>query len=159
MDIRFPTGISEFELYKISSNAISEYNLDSVNSDEFLIRSFNKLAYIVGVTVDKEFNEGVEKVFTQKGSFQSVIELLKLMKMPGEVKITQDQGLIVDIKIEEVRDTAWAPYLIECINFLIFYGDISLYIKKLLRYVEFKCKGDLVAIGVNVYFSEIENML
>lgn len=136
MDIKIPSKISQFDLYRLSKNVIENYNLDTVNLYKFPIDVFNKIAEVSDIEVNQEYNEKITNVFVNKGSVRSVKELLRVLNIDSYVSIEilpDNGGYLLNVNIEEIKDIRFTQYLEDCVNYLIFYTDILITIEKLIQ--------------------------
>lgn len=155
MVIKFPTNLSQFELYSLADRVIKEYEIDSVNLNEFPIYVFNRIHYILGLNVDENFNQNINRVFTQKGSGKAVEEYLKLLGIDSTVTSDSEFNLVINIDIVELTNTDIIKYLFDAISFLIFYDELKIKVETLIQSVEFISRYQLTAIGIDVKFDLI----
>lgn len=155
MDIVIPTSLTEYELYSTAKRVIEEYQLDETNLYEFPIRVFNKLAYSLGLDVNQEFKEGLDRVFTQKGSYKSVISLLNLIGVDALVDVNQTPLQIrINVDMSLVRNINFLQYLSDCISYLIFFDELMIAIETLIFQVPLGKPGDLNVLSINLQFND-----
>lgn len=124
MIINIPLKISDLEIYKLTKSILSQINFEVANLDEFEISEFNKLLRMVGIEPSLDTSLGISKVFSNKGSVESIYQLSDLLNIGLEL-VEVDTAYEVTLIIPELSDLSFLPNLTNCISYLLFYSRIK----------------------------------
>lgn len=156
MDIKFPTNLTQFELYSLASKVISDYELDSTNLSEYPIRVFNKVNETLGLTIDGNYLEELERIFTEKGSFEAVKRYFDYLGMPATIDQDSELNMVMHINIDQLTNLDFLKYVPDAVSYLIFFNELKVTVEKLISTVELQGAFSTACLGLDVMFSDLE---